>query len=150
MPNLGRLRNHRGIAVPEAKSGFVSDSPVVDITSGLGGFVTSGALFCSGAEEDVMPGMIPMAFSVPEENSLYIASGRVTLRTMRGVISKTSSVLDLSRLSLENRRPNKGKSPKPGTLFTAEVWLFWIKPARICVSPSLSLNAVDVFRVPNW
>src|SRR5690606_7305781 len=76
-------------------------------------------------------GELPISLSVPEGNSLYIASGRVTFRTMCGVISRTSSVFDLSWLSLENKRPNNGISPKPGSLLTDEVSLFWRSPASI-------------------
>lgn len=52
--------------------------------------------------------------SVPTENSPKLASGGTTLRTMRGVISSTISLLSCVSFLLANKRPMIGKLERPG------------------------------------
>src|SRR6185503_18400613 len=115
-----------------------------------GGGVCAGTTGCGkGIGDDTPPGE-PVETSVPAANSVARASGRTSVRTRRGVISSTISVLILLSCVDENRRPRYGRSPIPGTRSAVLRSSSLIRPARIWVSPSRSRSVVAALRVPIW
>ena len=72
------------------------------------------------------------------------------LRTTRGVMSSTISVLFTVSLLFENRRPISGRRETPGTLLALRRSSSLIRPASTWVSPSRRRSVVFALRVPTW
>src|SRR6185436_1013326 len=117
---------------------------VCDGTGAGCGWLCTGA-GCSGGRAMPAP---PTSASVPELNCSMRADGRSMLRTTRGVMSSTISVLVTLSSVLLNRRPSSGSLDMPGTWAALRRSSSLIRPARICVSPSRSRSVVAVLRVP--
>src|SRR6266404_7416905 len=141
---------HRGCG-PAAGAG----EPSVDGIGGCGaaGVVTGGTEAGDGAAgmtDGSASELPPTSASVPELNSSRFTAGRSMLRTTRGVMSITISVLFAVSSLLWKRRPATGRLASPGTCVELRRSSLLIRPASTCVSPSCSLSTVDVVRVPSW
>ena len=90
----------------------------------------------------------PGAASVPLAKRVSAESGRARLRTMRGVISSTTSVLLRVSVCTPNSRPSSGMAESPGTPAALRRSSSLMRPARICVSPSFRRSEVEAWRVP--
>src|SRR5687767_6285486 len=92
----------------------------------------------------------PTSISVPELNSSRRTPGRSMLRSTRGVMRSTTSVLFTVSLSLEKRRPSTGSCARPGTFWALRRSSSLMRPASTWVSPSRSRSVVFALRVPTW
>ncbi len=67
--------------------------------------------------------------SLPYQNSVVSLDGRDCVRTIRGVIDSTISLLSRVVLVEPNSRPRIGMSPSPGICVALRWSLSWISPA---------------------
>mmetsp|Transcript_17034 Transcript_17034/g.40650 ORF Transcript_17034/g.40650 Transcript_17034/m.40650 type:complete len:209 (-) Transcript_17034:847-1473(-) len=90
----------------------------------------------------------PGLASVPPASRVSEASGTARLRTTRGVISSTTSVLLRVSVCVPNSRPSTGRRDSPGMPTALLRSSSLMRPASTCVSPSARRSVVEVLRVP--
>src|SRR6202795_3326365 len=93
-------------------------------------------------------GVLRERVSVPYQNSVESEAACACVRMMCGVTDNTISLFSRSVLWDPNSRPTIGIWLRPGIPAALRVSESWIRPARICVSPSFSRKSVLALRVP--